>query len=426
MGIVRLPQNNLYWSIKSLFHGLWARAIMTRDRFKALLSVLHVVDPSEEEKDDKLKKVKPFVNHFRKRCKSLYQPEQNLAIDERLVKSKHRSGIRQYIKNKSIKFGIKLWVIADSATGYTWDFIVYTGAGDGVTDSVNGLGYGVVMTLSKPLFHQGYHMYFDNFYTSSILVEDLLTKGIPSCGTAVESRRGFPNSMKGGKVWAKAKERGDMRWVRNGKVLGLQWKDNKVVTMVSSIDRADKYVEVERKVKIDGKCSKVAVKQPECVYRYNQFMNGVDKSDQHLAKYNLLRKFIRWWKTLFFHMVDISVVNSFILFQKHRAMNPGNESLARPKSYALLDFRHAVIRQLANLNEYDDPPINKSFQTARDGRFNTVHIASQVSTKRNCVVCLHVEYKVRTKCTAPQCNVHLHVRDENNCFDIWHNSMKHE
>ena len=111
------------------------------------------------------------------------------------------------------------------------------------------------MTLSKPLFHQGYHMYFDNFYTSSILVEDLLTKGIPSCGTAVESRRGFPDSMKGGKVWAKAKERRDMRWVRNGKVLSLQWKDNKVVTMVSSIDRADKYVEVERKVKIDGKCS---------------------------------------------------------------------------------------------------------------------------------------------------------------------------
>ena len=86
------------------------------------------------------------------------------------------------------------------------------------------------------------------------------------------------------------------------------------------------------------------VKQPECVYRYNQFMNGVKKSDQHLAKYNLLRKCIRWWKTLFFHMVDISVVNSFILFQKHRAMNPGNESLARLKSYALLDFRQAVIR----------------------------------------------------------------------------------
>ncbi|XP_066928024.1 piggyBac transposable element-derived protein 5-like, partial [Clytia hemisphaerica] len=290
MGIVRLPQNNLYWSTKSLFHGLWARAIMSRDRFKALLSVLHVVDPSEEEKDDKLKKVRPFINHFRNRCKSLYQPEQNLAIDERLVKSKHRSGIKQYLKNKPAKFGIKLWVIADSATGYTWDFIVYTGAGDGVTDPIHGLGYGVVMNLSKPLFLQGYHLYFDNFYTSSILVEDLFTKGIPSCGTTVESRKGFPDSMKGGKFWAKAKERGDMRWARNGKVLNVQWKDNKVVTMVSSIDRADKYVELKE--------------------------------------------------------------------------------------------RQAVIRQLANLNEYDNPPTYKSFRPAPDGRFNTVHVSSQVSTKR--------------------------------------------
>ena len=34
-----------------------------------------------------------------------------------------------------------------------------------------------------------------------------------------------------------------------------------------------------------------------------------------MAKYNLLRKCVRWWKTLFFHMVDMGIVNGFILFQ---------------------------------------------------------------------------------------------------------------
>jgi len=78
--------------------------------------------------------------------------------------------------------------------------------------------------------------------------------------------------------------------------------------MVSSIDRADKFVEVERKIKSKGEFPKAVVRQPECIQRYNRYMTGVDKSDQHLAKY-LLRKCVRWWKTLFFHLVDITVVN---------------------------------------------------------------------------------------------------------------------
>ena len=32
--------------IKTLYHGLWARAIMSRTRFKALMALLHVVDPA--------------------------------------------------------------------------------------------------------------------------------------------------------------------------------------------------------------------------------------------------------------------------------------------------------------------------------------------------------------------------------------------
>ena len=51
----------------------------------------------------------------------------NVAIDERMVPSKARSGMRQYIKDKPVKFGFKLWVIAESDTGYTLDFNIYTG-----------------------------------------------------------------------------------------------------------------------------------------------------------------------------------------------------------------------------------------------------------------------------------------------------------
>lgn len=102
-----------YWS--KLYHGLWARAIMSRERFKAIMALLHVVDPATEVPGDKLRKVESFVEYFKTRCRELYQPRKNVATDERMVKSRHRSGIRQYIRDKPTKWGIKLWVLADSS-----------------------------------------------------------------------------------------------------------------------------------------------------------------------------------------------------------------------------------------------------------------------------------------------------------------------
>lgn len=427
-GIVHVPVYQDYWSIKTLYHGLWARSIMSRNRFKALLSMIHVVDPSEEREGDKLKKISPFIKYFRERCQTLFQPNRNLAVDERLVKSKHRSGIRQFIKNKPVKFGIKLWVIADSQTGYTCDFSVYTGSGDGILHSEHGLGYGVVMSLSESFLNQGYHIFFDNFYTSVTLVNNLFEKGTPSCGTVTENRKGFPVSLKGGKTWARTKERGDMRWTREGKTLCLQWKDNKVVTMLSTLDTGDQFVEVDRKIKKDGKFSKITVKQPYCVKRYNKYMNGVDKSDQHLSNYNILRKCVRWWKTLFFHLVDIAVVNGFILFQDHRAKNPDNDFLRRPKQYRLLNFRESVIRQLADLDEYGNPPIYKPFQDPNPSKFATDHLPKFTEDKRNCKVCYaesKQQLRVHSMCGAPQCQVYLHLTKDKNCFEKWHTTFKH-
>jgi len=75
MGFVNVPTHNRYWSVKTLYHGLWAREIISRLRFKALLAMLHVVDPGEEKENDKLRKISPFIEHFRDRCRLLFQPK---------------------------------------------------------------------------------------------------------------------------------------------------------------------------------------------------------------------------------------------------------------------------------------------------------------------------------------------------------------
>lgn len=428
-GLVRVSSFSRYWSTKTLYHGLWARSIMSRDRFKALLAMLHVVDPCNENDRDKLRKVTSFITHFKEKCQSLYQPFKQIAIDERMVKSKHRSGIRQYIKNKPTKWGIKLWVLADSANGYTWDFDVYAGKNANQQVSANGLGYDVVMRLVQPLVNQGYHLYFDNFYTSVKLVKDLFQLKIPSTGTAAENRREFPESMKRGKEWAKRQERGNMRWDRDGVALAMQWKDNRPVTIVTSIDNANGFQMIERSVKVNNRWEKKQVKQPISIHNYNHYMNAVDRSDQILAVNNTLRKCLRWWKTLFFHMIDIAVVNSYILFQLHRDGNPDVDDLQRPNKFSIGEYREELVRQLAGLPEYGQPPVYKPTPPPVETRsFETAHIMKAAEKARNCRVCYQttkVEKKVNTYCSAPQCQVFLHCTQKNNCFELWHSKEYH-
>lgn len=124
-GLVKVTSlTDKYWSTKTIYHGLWARSIMPRLRFRALMAFLHVVDPGTEDKGNKLRKVDSFLADFKAKCLSLYQPYQNLAVDERMVKSRHRSGIRQYIKDKPTKWGIKLWVL--TAVVATQLILMYT------------------------------------------------------------------------------------------------------------------------------------------------------------------------------------------------------------------------------------------------------------------------------------------------------------
>ena len=63
-----------------------------------------------------------------------------------------------------------------------------------------------------------------------------------------------------------------------------------------------------------GRYKEIEVPRPVAIEKYNCYMGGVDKSDQYSSYHNVLCKTVRHWKTLFYHLVDIAVVNSFILY----------------------------------------------------------------------------------------------------------------
>ena len=69
----------------------------------------------------------------------------------------------------------------------------YTGKKD-ITE--HGLGATVVKTLISDFKGKYHHVYFDNFFTSLQLLEDLEKDQIYACGTARKDHKGFPEQYK--------------------------------------------------------------------------------------------------------------------------------------------------------------------------------------------------------------------------------------
>ena len=57
---------------------------------------------------DRLYKVRPLLDCIFKRCRNIEQAESHY-IDKQIVPTKSKSSLRQYLPNKSHKWGIKIW-----------------------------------------------------------------------------------------------------------------------------------------------------------------------------------------------------------------------------------------------------------------------------------------------------------------------------
>ena len=295
--------------------------LMSRNRFETISAFLHVVKPSEEATlaEDPLKKVRPLYDNIKDKCLLYYQPLQELSVDERMVKSKARSKFKQYIRNKPTKWGFKFWVLADP-TGYTCDFELYLGKRSTIRPSGFGLGYDTVMELTKAFQHQGYRVFFDNFYTSPALLSALKAMKIFATGTLRSTRSGVPDDVKRLITVMKGKQvpHGTGYYIRepSSSDVYVCWRDNDCVTVLSNAYPGHSDGTARRASKdTSGSHSVLEVPLPSTIKYYNKFMGGVDKSDQYISYHRILRQTKRYWNTIFYHLLEICTTNSYILYK---------------------------------------------------------------------------------------------------------------
>ncbi|XP_049940776.1 piggyBac transposable element-derived protein 4-like [Schistocerca serialis cubense] len=194
MGIKRMPAYRDYWSSAPELHDRYIASLMAVNRFGWLLRNIHLNDNTlHPEKGhpgyDKLYKLRPVIKILSESFSKCYQPSKHLAIDESMIKFKGRNSMKQYMRDKPIKRGYKVWMLCDK-TSYNLKFDIYTGK---VGDTVQtGLGEHVVLSLSSELVNKGHYLYFDNYFNSYNLLAGLQQRNIYACGTVQPTRKHLP------------------------------------------------------------------------------------------------------------------------------------------------------------------------------------------------------------------------------------------
>ncbi|KAK3721656.1 hypothetical protein QZH41_003676 [Actinostola sp. cb2023] len=196
MGLNSLPSIANYWSKDPFLRNEGIQQVMTKNRFEELAQFIHFNDsekrPARGARNyDRLYKVRPILSGVLNNIQNAYYPGKNISIDEGMVAFRGRVSFLQYMPAKPTKYGIKCWMAADSGNAYVVNFRVYLGRED-QAPRIHGLGYDVIMKMARPYLNKFHHLFFDNFFSSTRLVEHLQLQNTYACATVRPNRKDLP------------------------------------------------------------------------------------------------------------------------------------------------------------------------------------------------------------------------------------------
>ena len=415
-GIHRLPSWEDYWSQNPLLGAPGIIMGMPLTRFKVLMKCLHLNDnstmiPRGQPGYDKLHKIRPLLDIINANSKAMYDLHREVSIDEAMVLFKGRSHFKQFMPKKPIKRGFRVWMECDGHNGLTSQCQIYAGKdASGVVETQ--LGAKVVKSLTADLKGKGHHLYFDNYFSSVTLAEDLLDDDLYCIATTRSNRNKWPAQLKNISALNKSMVRGEAKEVlsESGRVNCLVWKDNRCVSIIDTVTTSQSTTTTVTRRNKDG--TRASVSCPEAVKLYNTFMGGVDLADQRRKTYSCSRKSRKWWHRLFFFFLDLSVVNGYII-----ATETPNIRNRSQKEF-ILELSEELLSQYCSRKRPGRP-----IQTVAPPsiRFNERHFPARIEEKRACVICNldHIRRRVIFGCAdcnkqnpIPLCPVP--------CFRIYH------
>ena len=145
-------------------------------------------------------------------------------------------------------------------------------------------------------------------------------------------------------------------------------------------------------------------------------MLGVDKMDQLVSYYSFLHKSVKWWKKVFFFwIVEVVVVNSYIIYKEQTSTNGKRPITHLAYRRRLIethsDAQHSIPRACTG------PRTSQTLERLQPLR----HFMKKGKKHRDCAVCSSRQGSVRHlslyKCSTCSDNPALCPSD---CFKVYH------
>ncbi|XP_043461917.1 piggyBac transposable element-derived protein 3-like [Leptopilina heterotoma] len=309
-----------YWSQNHLLACDAVARAMSRNKFEDIKSKLKLSKPGDENSDDRAWRVRGPLEIFKKNVRQFGYFSSALSVDEMMVKFRGRTILKQFIRNKPVRFGIKMWALC-SSEGFLFDCDIYCGKNSksfffGNEEKLNkcALGSCVVVGLLQNLLSSvvprnvvKYHVYFDNFFTSPDLLVHLKKVGLRATGTVRANRIQVKNPI------SEKDPRGTFI-AKHDKCSGVNYvtvKDSKVVSVLSTLAGVTPMSSVKR-YSSEAK-SKVNIAFPNAFKTYNKFMGGVDLHDAHCSNLMPCIRSKKWTWVVLMRLVQASITNATVL-----------------------------------------------------------------------------------------------------------------
>jgi hypothetical protein len=323
-------------------------------RWMQLKRFFKVSDPAEDEtkKGDKLQKVRDIWTEFISRCKINYWPAQQIGVDEAIKKFKGRCSFKQYIKSKPVRWGLKVFCVCCSLTGYLWNAVIYVGKNEEEDSKQKELSatHAIVRNLLQPLSSKNHTVHMDNWFTSIPLFNDLAKMEIWSCGTIRVNRKGLCPMVTMTKKDEKAlkKSPGTTRWASYGYLCYISWYAKRAVHVLTNCYQPiadDESGTIKHWFTDKGEKVQREISRPPAVKYYNMYMGAVDMYDQYRSYIKLDLRSRKFWHPLFWLIVESALVNAWLVYKASR------ELALLPLEYTMFTFRKSVA--LALVSEWE-------------------------------------------------------------------------
>lgn len=410
MGLMELPDEDDYWCTDDYWSVPFVSNLMSRKRFKQMKHCLMVANPTvEQNAEDKLAKVRPFLGLVGEISRARYQPYQDCSLDESQCQCGHRHARFAYRgeTKKPIADYIKVISLHCSKTGYCYSFFV-----DTRSESIREM----VVAVCAPLPARPYRIATDRFYTGVDTARKLLQRGLYMYGT-VRTDRGIDKTI-AATVATNGLTDGQFIWsMAPPSLLSCVWRDSTPtgVWFLSTCHKGDvEQGEVRRRKRGYPTAMKPA---PQVAIDYNKFMGGCDRANSLRSSYSTyLTHKKRWYMSLFYYGLDVLIVNSFI-YRNETA--PGNQ--LTQKKWREEIAKLFAVRAMAAHPRLASPLEGQRTRTPVDqlpaARLFGQHFVERTDVRRQCAWCYKttkVQRQTVYRCSA--CRVHLHP----DCFAIFH------